>query len=1083
MPHLAISCIGPFQAALDGEPLTRFHSVKGQCLLAYLALEADELGPRAHPREKLAMLLWPLDNETSARASLRQTLYELRKQLGDSDTSPTPFLLVTRQTVQFNPASDHTLDAADFLAAIRDGKLEGAAALYRGELLAGLSCESEPFEEWLRQSRGRFHNLAVDACFKLTDRALRQGDLAQARTYAQHQLTLEPWREEAHRQLMTALALSGERSAALAQYETCRRILADELGVEPDEETTALFEQIKAGKLRGERSAPLPTSPGFGVSSAERLGEEPPARLASQQTVRHNLPPQPTPFIGRQNDLAQISGRLADPACRLLTIVGPGGMGKTRLAIQAAQAILDFRFGILDAAATPSDTPKSGAPAGPQTPKFEGGVYFVALAGVASADHLVSTIAAALDFTFYGSADPKTQLLDHLRSRSMLLVLDNFEHLLDGAELVSEILGASPASKVLATSREPLNLREEWLHPLAGMSFPLEETSTDPLESYSAVQFFVQCARQMQPGFDLAADATEVVRICRLVEGMPLGIELATTWLKLFPCAQIAREVEQSLDFLATSLRNIPARHRNIRAVFEHSWQLLSEAEQNVLQRLALFHGGFDHTAAQHVAGATFPFLVALAEKSLIQVAPGERYQIHELLRQFAEEKLAEQPQAQVQVQDRHSTYFLTFLNRQEARLKGSEQAAALLAIEADIENIRRAWQWAVTHQKIEEIDRALESLYVFYLIKCWFKEGMMAFEQAATALAMDEPAGKQGVLWGKLLARQASLWSWLGSHVGASSSRASIELLNHQSLTILNQLGAREETGLALSGIGGQLSRVGRFDQVLQMFEQSLAVFTEQSDHWGMSRALHDLGFTCYAAGRYEAAFDYFQRGITICHESGNLKTLGDLLNMVGEVHKVLGAYDAGRQATQKALAARTMIGEKRGIAWSLQLLGELAWLTGDNETAEQRLLESLALFREIEVTTAAAAANILGEVAAGRGDYAQAKAYFHMSITPYLQSDALHSNWLPFVGLAGLAALLIKESQPAPAAELLYHVLYHPAAMHETKERAQRLLADLATTLPPQVMAAAQVRAETQDLSATVAALLAETGEPTAP
>jgi predicted ATPase/DNA-binding SARP family transcriptional activator len=1072
MPHLTLSCFGPLQATLTGERLMNFHSVKAQALLAYLALEAE----RPHQRETLATLLWPLDAETSARASLRQTLYELRKLLGDRDDLDTPFLLVTRQTVQFNHASDHTLDVADFLSSIQKGKLEQAAALYRGELLTGLSCESEPFEEWLRQSRTRFHNLAVDVSFRLTDQALHQSNLVQARTYAQRQLALEPWREEAHRQLMTALALSGERSAALAQYETCRRVLADELGVEPDSETTALYEQIKAGKLRAARSDPLPVSPS--------LGEEPILHGAPPQTVRHNLPPQPTPFVGRQNDLAQIGARLADPDCRLLTIVGPGGMGKTRLAIQAAQMILDLGFLILDSAA-PDDNPKSKI----QTPKFADGLFFVALAGVASPDLLASAIATTLDFTFYGSADPKTQLCDYLKSKSVLIVLDNCEHLLDGIDLMSDLLGAAPQVKVLATSREPLNLREEWLHPLGGMSFPTESAGADEavigrLTDYTAVQFFVQCARQMKPGFDLAAEAAAVVRICRLVEGMPLGIELATSWLKLFPCAQVAREVEQSLDFLSTTLRNVPARHRSMKAVFEHSWRLLADQEQWVLQRLSIFRGGFDRTAAEQVAGATFPLLVNLAEKSLIQVAPGERYQIHELLRQFAEEKLAEQPQAPVEVQELHCTYFLNFLRQQEARLKGGEQSAALPAIEADIENVRLAWQWAVTHQKIGEIDRGLESLYLFYLIKCWYKEGVTAFEQAATALAMDEPAGKQGVLWGKLLARQAALWSWLDSHVGASSSRASIERLNQQSLTILNQLGAKEETGLAVSVIGGQLSRVGQFDQALKYYEQSLTVFAERGDQWGMSRTLHDLGFTCYWSGNYRAALDYFQRGVAICNQSGDLKNLGDLLNMVGEVYKMLGDFDAARQATQSALAARTAAGEKRGIAWSLQLLGELAWLTGDNATAEQHLLKSLALFREIGLTAiAAAASNILGEIATGQGNFAQARDYFRISLTPYLNTDLLYLNWLPSVALAGLVALLIREDRPAPAAELLYHVLRHPAALHETKERAQRLLADLATTLPPQVMAAAQTQAETQDLSATVAALLADVDESTIP
>lgn len=676
MPHLALTCLGAIQVHLDGTALTNFHSVKVQGLLAYLALEATRPPPT---RETLMALFWTDDAPQSAQRSLRQALYALRRTLGDSDNAThEPFLLVTRQTIQFNPRSQVTLDVTTFLQQVQQGHLAQAAALYRADLLTGMTTDCAPFEEWLRGTREYLHNLALNALDQLTQQRLAASDYAGAVPYARRQLTLEPWREEAHRQAMTALALSGDRSAALAQYETCRRILTAELGVETDEETTQLYEQIRAGKLRGQRAAPPLTAHSLEITSEPNVGEETVVRPTMSQAVRHNLPSQPTPFIGRQADLAQIITRLNDQGCRLLTIVGPGGMGKTRLALQTAQTILDVGFTLADS--------EAGSTA---YPKFADGVFFVALAGVASPDLLVSTIAATLDFTPYGNGTPQSQLLGHLRPKTILLVLDNFEHLLDGVDVITSLLAAALGVKVLTTSREALNLYEEWLHPLSGMSFPGDEDearreSNAQLSDYTAVQLFVQRAQRMKPSFDLTSEGAAVVRICHLVGGMPLGIEMATSWLKHFPCEQIAKEIERNLDFLATTLRNVPSHHRSIRAVFEHSWHLLSVAEQQTLQQLAVFRGGFQLAAAQQVAGANFPLLVSLAEKSLVQPTPSGRYQIHELLRQFAEEKLQALLQEWSAVQERHAHYYLLFLQQHQAGLEGRQSAETVTIIEEE---------------------------------------------------------------------------------------------------------------------------------------------------------------------------------------------------------------------------------------------------------------------------------------------------------------------------------------------------------------------------------------------------------------
>ncbi len=1037
MPHLALSAFGTFQATLDSEQVMAFTRLKTQCLLAYLALET-----RPHSRESLATLLWPLDNGFSARANLRQTLYELRKLLSEREDSSTPFLLVTRQTVQFNPDADYAFDVVNFQTHIQAGRLAAAVALYQGELLAGLSCESEPFEEWLRQQRAHFHNLMIDLCFRLTNQALQQGDFFQARSYAQRQLTLESWREEAHRQLMTALTLSGERSAALAQYETCRRLLADELGVEPDAETAALYEQIKAGKLRGSQPGSLP--------ALQQLGEEPIGRQAEPPMVRHNLPPQPTAFVGRQTDLAQIAARIAAPTCRLLTIVGPGGMGKTRLAIQSAQAYTDA-----------------------DKLHFTDGVFCVALAGVAAPDLLVSTIATALDFTFYGSSEPKTQLQDYLRQRAVLIVLDNCEHLLEGIELVSDLLGASSQLKVLATSREPLNLREEWLHPLAGMSYPGADTETAPLESYTAVQFFAQCARRMKPDFDLTAEAAAVVHICQLVEGMPLGLELAATWLKHFSCSQIATEIERNLDFLATTLRNVPERHRSIRALFEHSWNLLSGQEQQVLQRLAVFRGGFDRIAAEQVAGASFSLLVALAEKSLIQVALGERYQMHELLRQFAVERLKASQADYEQVRARHCIYYSTFLLSREESLKGRGQLAALGELEGELENIRAAWKWAVTYHNLDGIDRAMESLELFYIIKCSFGEGVTVFQQAAEALAMDEPIGQQGMIYAKVLAKQGLFQLRLFYEMNEQDSRTEIRRLLTTSLSILRRLNAQTASAAVLLG----LRELAIFEQQYELAEQLVpeiqAIYERTGDRKGMIALLESQGFS---ASVYTQKKQYFRRAINLAQAVGDLRQLGQLLNVLGEAHLDSGEYDEAKQLAQAALAARQSVKDRRGVAFSLWLLGESAWRQGNYEEAKQHSLQSLAMFEELGLRWGADyALNNLGNVALLEGDRPLAKRYFMATLVSRLTADTLHHDRVP-VALTGVAQVLMAENQLAQAAALLYQVLRHPNAWPQTQARATELLAVLSAELPKEEIAVAQTQSEAQGLIAAVLELLNE-------
>ncbi|GIK41331.1 MAG: hypothetical protein BroJett011_51640 [Chloroflexota bacterium] len=693
--RLELRLLGQPQVHLDGAAVTDFRTAKVEALLYYLAVTG-----RPHGRESLVMLLWGDMPEAAAKRNLTQVLSLLRKQFA-------PFLEITPQQIGLKPESPYWVDVQLFQQSLETidptqepERLRQVVGLYQGDFLQGFYVKDAlDFEEWVLTQRERLRELMIQALDSLVNHYLGQTDYPAGLDIAARLLVLEPWRETAHRQMMLLLARSGRREAALAQYENCRRILAEELAVEPMAETTVLYQRLKAA------AAALP----------------------------HNLPP-PTTFVGRERELGHLRSRLGQPDCRLLTLVGPGGIGKTRLAIEAARRCLEPIFG-------------------PDEVSFADGVYFVNLAPVNAGETtngglsearqatnpILVALAAAVGFSFQGAADLKTQVFDHLRRKEMLLVLDNFEHLVEETGLLVELLNAVPGIRLLVTSRERLNLREEWVWEVGGLNYPRRGTilrqaqaergpgsqadsqiSMANLQTYEAIVLFCLQAQRIRGDFSLSEDeAPYVLRLCQLVEGAPLALELAASWLRVLSCAEVAARVERSLDFLSSSLRNVPERHRSVRAVFEQSWQMLSEPEQAVFRRLSLFKGGFQREAAQAVAGARLPILTSLVGKSLLRLTPSGRYQLHEVLRQFAAEKLLveadpletfpqPQPESALAVWQRYSTFYLRWVNQREASLRGSTPQLALSELWTDVDNICQAWHWAVVAAQIEEIEGAL---------------------------------------------------------------------------------------------------------------------------------------------------------------------------------------------------------------------------------------------------------------------------------------------------------------------------------------------------------------------------------------
>jgi predicted ATPase/DNA-binding SARP family transcriptional activator/Tfp pilus assembly protein PilF len=1048
--------MGSFRVALDEEAVTDFATDKAQALLAYLSVEAG----RPHRRDALAGLLWPDQPDQKARQSLRQALYNLRQAIGDRDPvdlveteveQSGPLLLVSRHTIQFNAQSDHWLDVATFTSLAEEcrrhrhrrrgtcfpclRRMERMVTLYQGEFLENFSVgDSQFFEEWVLLEREWLHREAMEALVYLADHHERRDEIGQARRYARRQVEMEPWREEAHRQLMRLLVLEGQRSAALAQYKMCRQTLAQELHVEPTDQTTALYESIRASQ----------TAPPLLRSSAPL----------------HDLPSPPTPFVGREEELSELADLLASPDCRLVTLVGPGGIGKTRLALQAAAD---------------------------QIGNFAHGVAYVSLGSLSSSELLVSAMAEGLGFAFREGVDLEGQLLNYLRQRELLLVLDGMEHILEGADLLAKMLHRAPGVIVLVTSRERLNLREEWVRDVRGLAYPegeamrsmaLEEPAdrVDALAGCEATELFRQQARRVNHRFSLSAGETPyVVRICQLVEGLPLGIELASAWAGVRSCEEIAGEIERNLDILSTTLRNVPERQRSIRATFEHSWQLLTTAEKDLLARLSVFRGPFRGEAALQVTGASLSTLLALAEKSLVRRVAPDRYDMHGLLIQFAAEKLCDSPHRCERTEMQHARYFAAFLERQSERLRLATGQDDFHELALEIENARRAWQLAVAHDCAPLIEQSLESLYLFYDGKCRFQEGVELFSWAIDRWADD--IGQSHVL-GKLLSRQGALYLQLCQY---RQARAALE----RSLEIFKVLDLTAEQIFCLINLAGVARRLGDYEETGRLSARSLALSRQMGDPWGITHSLLQLGLARYREGDVDGAEalleeslvtgqgsdnarlaisplnvladiachrgDYararalFERCLTLSRELGDQFKVAVALNNLGTVFHVLGKLEEAQSAYQESLEICRQIGDREGQAIALSNLGEVAYEAGAYADAERLYQQGLDIGRDIrDQWTVMACLNNLGEAAYALRDNDEARRFFAEALT-----IAQETHTLPLVlkVLVNLAALFAREGETNYAARLFGLARQHPASEQATREKARRLQDEVAS------------------------------------
>ncbi|MGB9720586.1 MAG: tetratricopeptide repeat protein [bacterium] len=675
-------------------------------------------------------------------------------------------------------------------------------------------------------------------------------------------------------------------------------------------------------------------SPGLAIQ------EFPPLRSVSAHP--NNLPVQTTPFLGREKELLEIQRLLQISECRLMTIVGPGGIGKSRLALQAAAEMVE---------------------------SFPDGVFLIPLAPLGSAQFLVSTIADQIKFSFYSKQEPKIQLLSYLAEKQMLLILDNFEHIIEGAGMIAEILKDAPKVKIIVTSREMLNLQGEYLYQIQGLEFPSGEKVD--IGKFSAVQLFLHSARRVKTDFSPAENEINyIVRICQIVGGIPLGIELASSWLRILSLTEITKEIEKNLDFLSSKMRDLPERHQSLRAVFEYSWKLLSPEEKSHLARLSVFPRKFSRTAAEAIAEATLPILSSLMDKSLLVRDPSGYYEMIGVLRQYAEEKLRELPEQRDKTIGLFKEYYAELIDKIKDDLQSGIKTETLSQLKMEMDNIRTAWSAIVEQGDERLIEKALLGVFQIYDNNGWLKEGVDNLQKIIDRLTKGEGEHMESQLLGKIYCRQATFLYQLGFYDRAK------ELLNC-SLEIARKNKNKQEIGACFNTLGNIAYMLSQYDEARKMYNAWLEISKELNQDKNIAGAYNNLGVISYQLGEYEQAKDLFEtsrnfaekigfkKGVVfantnialVLHETGRHQeakeifmealdfdmkfgdkiSIANTLNNLGLVQKAMNEIDEAKKSYEQSLKIRQEIGDRMGISISLNNLGDVAFIQGCYEEARR--------------------------------------------------------------------------------------------------------------------------------------------------
>ena len=889
--------------------------------------------------------------------------------------------------------------------------IEGSTRLaqeFPAELPALLARHHEILNEAIERNHGHVFQVVGDGfCAAFTTAA----DGVQAAVDAQEVLQREDWGETPilvrmglHTGTATWRDGSYEGYMTLAQVQ---RVMSAAYGAQilvSSSTKVLLSQRLPAGvTLRDVGEHQLK-----GLVSPERLWQVivpdlrqdfPPLRTLS--TIPNNLPAQVTEFIGRESELASLKGMLSDPRSRLITIVGPGGMGKTRLALAAA---------------------------GESTAAYPQGVYLVALDRIASATSIVQAVAEVLPISLSSEEDPKSRIIDYLRDKTILLVMDNFEHVLDGVTLVEDILASAPHVHILSTSRAKLNLMGEVLLNIGGLR--IDEPS--PTKN-GALQLFAQSARRLQPAFELDdANLPAVARICQMVEGMPLAIVLAAAWIDTLSVDEIAAEIEQSIDILETDLRDVSDRQRSVRAVIESSWNQVDTSARDLLKRLAVYRGGFTRATAQEGAGASLRGLSQLVDKALLRRDPTTgRYSVHELLRAFAEEQLGHSAEEVRSAHEAQAAYFADFLKTSATELRDHRSEAALLAIDADIDNIRTAWSYWTEEQNAGRLVEFLAALWLYFEVRGSFAPAIQFFGDAAQRLSAAEPA---------VIGARAQLRAWQAWFTALIGRPEEGLRIAQESIDTLRQHDPRDITVDLLGSVSINAIFLNRIQIVAQVAAAMKERADETNDPWERGWAFVWLSYSLVLEGRVQEAMEAGREALAIFDDRKNPFGVSVASGLIlGTVSMAMGDLRNGKAYFLRGAVAAEAINYVRMLQ-----------ITYDN----------------------------LGAVAVAEANLPQAHTYFVKSLR--ISQECGQPREM-LASLRDLAAVKVAENQEESALQLLAVVLSHPASEQNSlnrperlRDEAERLRAEIETRLEPSRYTLAWETGQGRRLSDVVAELL---------
>jgi predicted ATPase/transcriptional regulator with XRE-family HTH domain len=800
-------------------------------------------------------------------------------------------------------------------------------------------------------------------------------------------------------------------------------LLAEKLDIPPEQRPNFLKTARQEKSIASLDTIPPPASRGIEPDSAPKQNPG-------------NLPVSPTPLVGREHELNVITKQLLEPVCRLLTLTGPGGIGKTRLSIEVARQL---------------------------EAHFADGVYFISLAGIGMSDSMLSVIANVLGLGFSGPADPIVQLTSFLRKKQILLVFDNMEHLLEGGSLLGEILQQTQHVKMIVTSREQLRLQWEWLFEVQGLPIP-EETDSQVFENNSAIKLFIQRARQASQSFSLdTEDTIALILICKLVGGLPLAIELAASWVRILSCREIVQELEKGLDFLETRKLDVPLRHRSIKTVFDHSWKLLTDDERALLMKLSVFQGGFTREAAYSATGTSLSLLSSLVDKSLLHYSKNsDRYDLHELIRQYAFTQLQSHPLEEEQASEKFAEHFANWISALEAPFKSALQPQTSHQIRIEACNWHGSWDWAIEHQRLDLLRKMAPCLNWYFEVHGYYDEALSVFKSAVDGLkSKGAPASLKSGVEKSSFALLVDSVGWFEFRTG-NLGRA-IPLFA-ESLEITREHDDPEAMYYIHGNWGYLCLFTGEIEEARKLTAESQR-YGQKLKPWHQAIPKSVLGIVAYQQGNFQEAYQRLNDSMNLWRFVGDSRGLVFTMTYMGMTALAMKNYDAAKSILTESNQIAEANMDRWAYAFGLDLLGIALMSQSLNEEAIAHFQQSVALYNEIGDQMNSVQATI---------HIGQAYAAMHLSDEAkqlYLEaySKAQSNKWSPVLLNALISfAEISNELLPETKLALGLSVLSHAAVTPYLRERSQLMCHNSRAGMSEEMIKAAEglARAKSPEL-----------------